>query len=320
MSSTDGADSGGSTASSASGGNTGNIGGTSDSGESDADGDDTSTGGTGGASSTGGDAPSYDCLLVREFDVPGVFLRGLDGADHGLIPGTEGANGDVTLASDGERLAFVDNDHAARAVNVDGSDPIDVTPVMGANLNGVAWSPDGTELAVRTDSSSPIQIYASDGSGLIHEVDGTTASPGTPSLGYGLAWIGEELFYSCRPGTWSALCSVDANGGPATVIAANDVQNVLVFDASPDGSLLSVHTAAPLQSGGSNRDFVLEPDGGGEVDLPKAGLAFSADGTQLVGEQPVSVMPINGGSPTPLGGFMDLTLVLEWGARCPGDR
>ena len=229
---------------------------------------------------------------------------------------------------DGQKIVFLLSVSGVRQIwtaNADGTNRQNVTPdVSGAPFyttnarpNGVAWSPDGEEIAFTNEDGcapghSPGQLVVMDADGSNPERVVCTwpyVPPGTlkgaASAGPGWSPDGQRLILS---GPWSLGCEADAwvvnrNGSGMTDITQGNTGDEFTSDWSPNGARISTNEYAP---GCTDPPFIWTMDtNGANRSQPTTSVAgspvWSPDNTKIAFEQGADVWLTNAdGSGSPV--------------------
>ena len=248
-----------------------------------------------------------------------IYAADPDGTDPRVLVGDREADFAVVASRDGTRIAFARALGGAQfelqIADADGGNVRDITstPLVGVPL--IAWSPDGTRLAVADASTSTLSIVHADGSER-HDIDVDLEADqvfwrpnGDELIFRGYPLYAEELvgFHLVRAdgtGYREILLLNPANGGDAAVLSPDGNQIMYTQwdgDGYPGGHLYVLDVAT-----GDKR--LLEFDGDEESDYF---ADWSPDGSRIVFNQGtaqqqyfVAVAPAEGGHATRLGPVM----------------
>ncbi len=184
-----------------------------------------------------------------------------------ILPGL----GSPSWSPDGTRFVFyhyVDrNTRHIYTINIDGSDPVQLTNHLNIRDSSPRWSPDGTQIVFRSnrDGDSEIYVMDTDGSNVIR----LTHSPGPGGNG-GPAWSpdGRQIaFISSRDGN-GEIYVMDADGRNQVNLTQHPEADISPT-WSPDGRYIAfVSESGRDGDRHENREiYVMKADGTNQVNL-----------------------------------------------------
>lgn len=155
-----------------------------------------------------------------------IFVINPDGSGKQQLTHDTNENFDPAVSPDGRKIAYVadtfsDGSTQLFIMNADGTNVTQITNDDNFIIDKLAWSPDGSKLALMRspgDFSQPSAIYTinADGSGLNLVVQDThfdTSPSWHPS--------GTKLIFVCSDGTRDQLCTINADGSGRTQITSD---------------------------------------------------------------------------------------------------
>lgn len=194
----------------------------------------------------------------------GIFVVGLDGT--GLAKVVDRRISNVRLSPDGSRILFNEVSSGNRdlfTVPVDGSaSPTRLT--SGMETEQFTWSPDGSDVAFRDDSSGNLYRVPADGSS-----DASQLTDG-PASDFGPDWHGSEIVFSSRNRNGEnqmLIYKMDADGSDMTQLTeVQESENAAEKDQNPvwapNGE--GIAFVSPLRNDSRKSDiFVITPAGEG---------------------------------------------------------
>jgi Tol biopolymer transport system component len=214
-------------------------------------------------------------FLFADERQPGLWVVDVEGAEERLLaqPGWNEPSG-PTWSPDGQSIAYVGANEVF-VIPVDGGNPVNLTSGIGANCWGVAWSPDGSWVAVLCYAAGPeqdIQLWSvtADGS-----TEAKLAETGEWDLGGipHVAWApsGNRIAFVAAGQTGLDIFVVGSDG--------KGLQN-LTDDAAPDRSPTWAPdgSAIAFVTGGPDLGdiVVVGSDGTGRRTLTGEGVFFDA--------------------------------------------
>ena len=248
-----------------------------------------------------------------------LFTIGAGGGAPSYIAGTT-ASIDPAISPDGRSVAFSYNRNIVIA-GLDGSGRREVTS-GGNNDQGVAWSPDGTQLVFTRADADDLFVVGTDGSGLRN-----LTGDGGNGQEYEPAWSPDGSTIAYERGTSAgqgSIYTIPAGGGGATNITPEQPTpptcdpDFFTHSSepswSPDGSRIAF-TGPSLCPGGGPKNYgddiwVMAPNGSGKTNITNndgpsenephwspdgTQIAFTSDAEEIEGNSDLMVMDAGGG-------------------------
>ena len=263
-----------------------------------------------------GSASAQLQLVVASLSDDQIYTVRADGTAFRRLTNSEGRNMGAVWSPDGRRIAFVRTDPSQRngyggnradiyLMNADGSNVVRRT--VGADLRAVAWSPDGSKLAVSNEASfddgfnSSVCIISAedDGSGPRCLASDARAPVWSPD--------GKKIAYIKNGGDWGvdAIFVINVDGTEAKGLTSWEGSRSGVT-WSPDGARI----ASSVCQGPRCDAFAMNADGSDVRRLTDVGnvreMAWSPDGNWIAvtlwtysspGSGRVAYIPAEGGLP-----------------------
>ena len=185
--------------------------------------------------------------------------------------GPRSGGGSISLSSLSGRIAF-DNFDDVWTINADGTDLTRLTRSPGPDFDP-SWSPDGTQIAFRSERSDEPEIWVmnADGTGQHRLAAGLSPSWSPDGSKIAYASPGDEL---CPPGRGprcSGLSIMNADGSGQHRVPGTDVGEYPSW--SPDSTRIAFNSNLT----GDHVMYVAQADGSKVVDLSGAGEGWQVD-------------------------------------------
>ena len=217
-----------------------------------------------------------------------VLVTQGDGGQETTVTDAFGIGGQISWSPDAEKIVYVDNDVDIWVVNLDGTEPVNLTSSPAWEI-GPNWSPDGSQIAFHTNLHEPNpvgalqdwnwEVYMMNADGV-----GQVRLTNNVALDAEADWSpdGSQIVFSTNRDGNFEIYLMNADGTDQTNLT-NDPASDSLPAWSPDGSQIAFTT----NRDGNPEIYVMNADGSGQINVTNdTALDSSPDWQPLVQEQP----------------------------------